>query len=206
MCGWLCFSMPIAGPVSILITSHGLRGELRYCFTAALGAAIVDVLVCFFAVHGAAKLLGLYAVVIPYALLVGAGFLFIVGLRIVKARFDFAHMDVKKTGVMRFFRAAGKKRVLDRTGFERLQPSLLFGWLTSSFIIMSFVSSMGLHVGGLDHMLVENVASVNKFASHNAGGSDIIPSITTPSFHSCRLKTNPQGTKRHPDSFRFFSA
>jgi threonine/homoserine/homoserine lactone efflux protein len=174
------FSMPIAGPVSILITSHGLRGELRYCLTAALGASIIDLLVCFVAVHGATKVLGLYAAVIPYALLAGAGFLFIVGLRIVKARFDLNHLDVKQTGIMRFWKLQEKNGFWTGLLLNVSNPSLFFGWLTSSFVILSFVSSMGLNVGGLDHMLVDNVASVNKYASHNPGSSGVIPSIAAP--------------------------
>jgi threonine/homoserine/homoserine lactone efflux protein len=174
------FSMPIAGPVSILITSHGLRGELRYCLTAAIGAAMIDLLVCFIAVHGATKVLGLYAAVIPYALLGGAGFLFIVGLRIVRARFDFNHMDVKQTGVMRFWKLQEKNGFWTGLLLNASNPSIFFGWLTSSFIIISFVSSLGLHVGGLDHMLVDDVATVNKFAGHASGAEDIIPRIVTP--------------------------
>jgi threonine/homoserine/homoserine lactone efflux protein len=174
------FSMPIAGPVSILITSHGLRGELRYCLTAALGASIIDLFVCFIAVHGATKVLGLYATVIPYALLAGAVFLFIVGIRIVKARFDFNHLDVKQTGIMKYWKLQEKNGFWTGLLLNASNPSIFFGWLTSSFVIISFVSSLGLHVGGLDHQLVDNVASVNKYASHNPGRGDIIPSIAAP--------------------------
>jgi threonine/homoserine/homoserine lactone efflux protein len=188
------FSMPVAGPVSILITSHGLRGELRYCFTAALGAAIIDLLVCFIAVHGATKLLGLYAAVVPYALLAGAGLLFIIGLRIVKARFDITHLDVKKTGVLRFWKLQEKNGFWTGLLLNASNPSLFFGWLTSSFVVISFVSSLGLHVGGLDHILVDNVASVNKYASHNSGKDDIIPSITAP-----KLPVSPLVARSVPD-------
>jgi threonine/homoserine/homoserine lactone efflux protein len=198
------FSMPIAGPVSILITSHGLRGELRYCFTAALGASIIDLIVCFIAVQGATKVLGLYAAVIPYALLAGAVFLFIVGVRIVKARFDFNHLDVKQTGVMRFFSMNEKNGFWTGLVLNASNPSIFFGWLTSSFIIISFVSSLGLHVGGLDQMLVDNVASVNKYASHNTGKGDIIPSIAAP-----KLPVAPPDEKsieqdNPPELFRVF--
>ena len=33
------FSMPIAGPISILITSNALKGRLRYCNLVNLGAS-----------------------------------------------------------------------------------------------------------------------------------------------------------------------
>ena len=101
-----------------------------------VGCTVIDLLVCFIAVHGATKVLGLYAAVIPFALLVGAGFLFIVGLRIVKARFDFNHLDVKQTGVMRFWKLQEKNGFW--TGFllNASNPSIFFGWLTSSFVIV----------------------------------------------------------------------
>jgi threonine/homoserine/homoserine lactone efflux protein len=198
------FSMPIAGPVSILITSHGLRGELRYCLTAALGAAIIDVLVCFIAVHGATKVLGLYAAVIPYALLAGAGFLFIVGLRIVRARFDFNHLDVKQTGVMRFWKLQEKNGFWTGLLLNASNPSIFFGWLTSSFVIISFVSSLGLQVGGLDHMLVDNVASVNKFAKHNAGRGDLIPSIVAPKLPAVPLDEERAEQTNQSELFQLF--
>jgi threonine/homoserine/homoserine lactone efflux protein len=200
------FSMPIAGPVSILITSHGLRGELRYCLTAALGAAIIDLLVCFIAVHGATKVLGLYAAVVPYALLAGAGLLFIVGMRIVKARFDFNHLDVKKTGVMRFWKLQEKNGFWTGLLLNASNPSIFFGWLTSSFIIISFVSSLGLHVGGLDHILVDNVDSVNKLAGQASGSEDIIPRIVTPKQPTVPLdEENPEQTNQSELFQLFFS-
>lgn len=195
------FSMPIAGPVSVLITSHGLRGELRYCFTAALGAAIIDLLVCFIAVHGATKLLGLYAAVVPYALLAGAGLLFIIGLRIVKARFDITHLDVKQTGVMRFWKLQEKNGFWTGLLLNASNPSLFFGWLTSSFVIISFVSSLGLHVGGLDHMLVDNVATVNKYAS---GKDKVIPSITAPKLAVPALIEKNTDDDRPSELFQLF--
>ena len=36
------FSMPIAGPISILITSNALKGRLRYCNLVSIGASIAD--------------------------------------------------------------------------------------------------------------------------------------------------------------------
>jgi threonine/homoserine/homoserine lactone efflux protein len=198
------FSMPIAGPVSVLITSHGLRGELRYCFTATLGAAIIDMLVCFIAVHGATKVLGLYAAVVPYALIAGAGFLFIIGMRIVRARFDFTHMDVKQTGVMRFWKLQEKNGFWTGLLLNASNPSLFFGWLTSSFIIISFVSSLGLHVGGLDHVLVDNVASVNRYASHANGKDVIIPSITAPKLQARLIAEKNTDDDRPPELFQLF--
>ena len=160
----IIFSMPIAGPVSILITSHGLRGQLRYCFTAALGASIIDFTVCFIAVHGFTRLIGIFAEGIPYILFCGSIFLFIVGWKIVKARFDFEHMDIKQTGLKRILKKQEKSGFWTGLLLNASNPSLFIGWLTSSFIVISFVASLGLNVGGLDQMLGNNVGAINNMA------------------------------------------
>jgi threonine/homoserine/homoserine lactone efflux protein len=46
------FSMPIAGPISILITSNALKGRLRYCKLVSLGASFADFTYVFIAVFG----------------------------------------------------------------------------------------------------------------------------------------------------------
>jgi threonine/homoserine/homoserine lactone efflux protein len=175
----IIFSMPIAGPVSILITSHGLRGQLRYCLTAAIGASIIDFIVCFIAVHGFSTLFGLYQYIVPYVLFGGSIFLFIVGLRIVKARFDFDHLDVKQSGLKRVLKLQEKSGFWTGLLLNASNPTLFLGWLTTSFFVMSFVSSVGLNVGGLDHMLNNNVVTVNSYANHTDKDKQI-PGITVP--------------------------
>ncbi|HEX7510301.1 MAG TPA: LysE family transporter [Chitinivibrionales bacterium] len=176
----IVFSMPIAGPVSILITSHGLRGQLRYCITAALGAAIVDFAVCFIAVHGFTRLFGILVDFVPYILFIGSIILFIIGMRIVRKRFDFAHIDQEQHGLKRF------RKVEEKSGFwtgmflNASNPSLFFGWLTSSAVVMSFVSSVGLNVGGIDHVLGDNVVIVKSFANHHQVTKDLMPPAKVP--------------------------
>jgi threonine/homoserine/homoserine lactone efflux protein len=46
------FSMPIAGPISILITSNALKGRLSYCNRVNLGASFADFTYVFIAVYG----------------------------------------------------------------------------------------------------------------------------------------------------------
>jgi threonine/homoserine/homoserine lactone efflux protein len=174
------FSMPIAGPVSILITSHGLRGQLRYCFTAALGASLIDFIVCFIAVHGFTRLLGIFADGIPYILFCGSIFLFVVGWKIVKARFDFEHMDIKQTGLKRILKKQEKSGFWTGLLLNASNPSLFIGWLTSSFIVISFVASLGLNVGGLDRMLGNNVGAINNIAKDHSAPEEMIHSIKAP--------------------------
>ena len=54
------FSVPIAGPISILITSNALKGETRYCLRLALGGAIVEMIYVFIAVFGLTSIYNLY--------------------------------------------------------------------------------------------------------------------------------------------------
>jgi len=173
------FSMPIAGPISILITSHALRGQMRYCITAAIGASLIDMCVCFIVVHGFTSLVGKFAYYIPYFLLVGAVILFIIGVRIVLTKFDFEHVQLKKTGLQRVI------KIKDKSGFwtglllNASNPSIFIGWLTSSFLVISLVASMGLNVAGLDEMLGKNVAAASTLTKNNKLKQEHIPTIVT---------------------------
>jgi len=177
----IVFSMPIAGPVSILITSHGLRGQLRYCITASVGAAIVDFVLCFVAVHGFTRLFGFLVDFVPYILFFGAIVLFIIGFRIVRARFDFNHLDLKQPVGLRHFR-----KVREKSGFwtgmflNASNPTLFFGWLTSSAVVMSFVSSVGFNVGGIDNVIGNNIVIVNSFANHHPVAKEMIHPAKVP--------------------------
>ena len=68
------FAMPIAGPISILITSNALKGRLRYCNLVSLGASLADFTFVFIAVYGVTKLYSFYAPIIPYMYTAGAIF------------------------------------------------------------------------------------------------------------------------------------
>jgi threonine/homoserine/homoserine lactone efflux protein len=46
------FSMSIAGPISILITSNALKGKLKYCNLLTIGASFADLVYVFVAVFG----------------------------------------------------------------------------------------------------------------------------------------------------------
>jgi threonine/homoserine/homoserine lactone efflux protein len=206
------FSMPIAGPISILITSHALRGQLRYCITAAIGASLIDMLVCLIVVNGFSRLLGKYADYVPYFLLVGSVILFIIGIRIVRAKFDFEHIDLKKTGLQRVI------KIKDKSGFwtglllNASNPSIFIGWLTSSFIVLSFVASLGLNVGGLDQMLGNNVAAartLTKKAGLKQENMKVISAAVAKETELSALHTHIQPVEipQMPKYFRlFFSA
>ena len=81
------FSMPIAGPISIIITSNALKGNLKFCIRTALGASVIEFIYVLVAVLGLSALVTVYSDLIPYLLLVGSIFIFIVGIRIIKSKY-----------------------------------------------------------------------------------------------------------------------
>jgi threonine/homoserine/homoserine lactone efflux protein len=153
------FSMPIAGPISILITSNALKGRTRYCNLAATGASVADFIYVFCAVFGMTKFYTFLGPAIPYVLLAGMLFLFYLGYKISHTKIDLEHIndDIKPPD-------AGKQKNGFLTGFllNFLNPTLFFSWLTSSFIIISLVSSLGLSTGGLEITVDQSFNTMNK--------------------------------------------
>ncbi len=153
------FSMPIAGPISILITSKALKGDMKYCTLATIGASFADFIYVFVAVFGLTNLYNLYQPVIPYILLVGALFLLYIGFKIAKTKLDLEQIDDNSQLPKKIKKGKGGFW----TGFmlNFLNPTLFIGWLTSSFFVISMVSSLGFNTGGMDTTMVANVQQIN---------------------------------------------
>jgi len=155
------FAMPIAGPVSILITTSALKGKLRYCNLVSLGASCADFTFVFIAVYGLTKLYTFIAPVIPFLYAAGSIFFLFLGYKIFKTRFDIDHLEDKSHLVEKI-----EKR--ERGGFYTgvminfLNPTLFIGSLTSSFFVISLIASMGFHTGGLATKIDENVKEISK--------------------------------------------
>jgi len=149
-------SMPIAGPISILITSNALKNRKKYCILATIGASFADFFYVFIAVFGLTKLFTYYKPFIPYLLSAGAIFLLYIGFKIFRTKIDIEHLDDTSHLTEKIKK---KERGGFYTGFmlNFLNPTLFLGWLTSSFIIISFISSLGFNTGGLDTMINQNV-------------------------------------------------
>jgi len=151
------FSMPSAGPVSILIISNALKCKLGYCIRANIGAAFADFIYVFIGTFGLTKLYSLYKPAIPYFLLAGMLFLLVTGYKITRIKMDPEHLPeintVKKI----------KHRGAFYTGFmvNFLNPALFVGWLTISFLAISFVASLGFNTGGLNAVVNQNVTSID---------------------------------------------
>ena len=68
----IIYSMPIAGPISIIVVSKAFQGKVRFCLRTGLGSAITEGIVVFIVVYGIASLLDYYQPIIPYFLFAGA--------------------------------------------------------------------------------------------------------------------------------------
>jgi len=161
------FSMPIAGPISILITSNALKGRLKYCNFLTVGAAIADFIYVLIAVYGITNLFSAYRGVIPYILGFGAIFVFYVGVRIIRTKFDLEHIDEKQ-------RLADEQEKKHKgaiyAGFmlNILNPTLFFGWMVSSFIALSFAASLGFDTGGLSTVVDQSLDQIEKIEGNTA--------------------------------------
>jgi threonine/homoserine/homoserine lactone efflux protein len=192
-------SMPIAGPISILITSNALKGRMRYCTLATIGASVADFIYVFIAVFGLTKLYSLYKPIIPYILIVGAIFLIYLGIKIVKTKIDIEHLDEKVQ--------TNDKIKQDRGGFiagfllNFLNPTLFIGWLTSSFIIISIVSSLGFNTGGLDTMIDNNVQQINNLEGKTIDTPKTISYFKPDSLNLKQKEINKENNARLPNYF-----
>ncbi len=156
------FSMPVAGPISILVVSFTLHGHRRRGMMTALGAAIVDFFYIFVAVFGFTKLIIRFKFSIPYILLIGSVFIFYIGYKLWKTQVHFDEEEEKVVLKGRLF-AMTKGHHSFLTGFfvNLLNPTLFIGWLVSSFVILSFAASHGINVGGMENIFYQNVEEMN---------------------------------------------
>jgi threonine/homoserine/homoserine lactone efflux protein len=153
------FSMPIAGPVSILITSNALKGRKRYCNLFNAGASLGDFVYVFIAVFGLTKLYSFYKPVIPYIFSFGSLLLVFLGLKIFRTKIDIDHLEEK---VHISGKIKNKERGAFYTGFmiNFLNPTLFIGWLTSSLLVISFIAALGFHTGGLAIKVDQNAKEI----------------------------------------------
>ncbi len=156
------FSMPVAGPISILVVSFTLHGHRKRGMMTALGAAVVDFFYIFVAVFGFTKLIIRFKFSIPYILIIGSIFIFYIGYKLWKTQVHFDEEEEKVVLKGRLF-AMAKGHHSFLTGFfvNLLNPTLFIGWLVSSFVVLSFAASHGINVGGMENIFYQNVEEMN---------------------------------------------
>jgi threonine/homoserine/homoserine lactone efflux protein len=152
-------SMPIVGPIGILITSNALRGRLRFCIRTAMGAAISEFFYVFIVVYGVSSLFSFYAPFIPYLFIIGTIVLLATGIKIIYTKLDISHINDNGIVSDKLKNKGGL-----RTGLliNLTNPSVLFSWLITSFLILSSLSSLGLSTAGFDKRLGETVKEFKK--------------------------------------------
>lgn len=160
------FSMPIAGPISILIVTNALKGKFRYCNLVSFGASLADFAYVFIAVYGITKLYSLYQPVIPYIFIFGSLFFFYLAYKIIKTKIDIEHLEDKSHLAEKIER---RDKGALYTGFmvNLLNPTLFIGILTSSFFVISLVASMGFQTGGLAGRMDQNVKEISSIDGVN---------------------------------------
>lgn len=154
----IVFSMPVAGPISILITSNALSGRLRFCKRTAIGASIVEFIYVFIVIIGIKSLFSYYQPFIPYIIMIGSLFLVGVAYKISKTKLDLKEIE----------KADNKGEDANKGGLRSglilnfTNPSLFVGWLASSFLVFSLMTQMGIGTGGLDMVISDNINSLSE--------------------------------------------
>lgn len=154
------FSMPIAGPISILITTNALKGRLRYCNLVNIGASFADFTYVFIAVFGLTRLYSFYKPIIPYIFSFGSLLLIYLGYKIYRTKIDIEHLE-DKTHIIEKIKKREKGAFYTGFMINFFNPTLFIGWLTSSLLVISFIAALGLHTGGLAVKIDQNAKEIS---------------------------------------------
>jgi threonine/homoserine/homoserine lactone efflux protein len=196
------FSMPVAGPISILVTSNALKGRLRYANLVTIGASFADFVYVFIAVYGLTRLYALYKPYIPYILFFGAAFIIYQGYKIYKTNFDIEHLSDSdalkgkiKEGHGGFF-----------TGFaiSFLNPTLFIGWMSSSFFVITLVASLGFNMGGLEEKVNENINQLSRIEGRNLKLRDSLALIKYDTVSAEKKEEAAKEREQHPTNFSLY--
>ena len=194
------FSMPIAGPVSILITSNALKGRMRYCVLASTGAFIADFVYVFIAAFGLTKLYSFYKPVMPYIFALGSLFFLYLGYRIIRTKVDIENLEDKSHLTEKIRK---KEKGAFYTGFmiNFLNPTLFIGVVTSSFFVISLIASLGFNTGGLAGKMDQNVEEISKIEGREADNPKVLSIEQFNNVQILKSKDHPQDQTIYPASF-----
>lgn len=88
----------------------------------------------------------LYKPYIPYVLMVGSVFVIYMGYKIAKSPLDLEHIDEsKKLGFSKIKEKQSGFITGILLGF--INPTLIVGWMSTSFVIFSMLASYGFNTG-----------------------------------------------------------
>jgi threonine/homoserine/homoserine lactone efflux protein len=194
------FSMPIGGPISILITSNALKGRLRYCVLVSIGAFIADFTYVFIAVFGLTKLYSFYKPAIPYIFAIGSIFFFYLGLRTIGTKIDIENLE-DKSHLTEKIQKKGKGAFFTGLMINFLNPTLFIGVLTSSFFVISLIASLGLHTGGLAGKMDQNIKEISSIEGKTIDNSKVLSIEQLDNFQKFTNKDHEQDLTIYPAYF-----
>jgi threonine/homoserine/homoserine lactone efflux protein len=142
-----------------------------------IGASLADFIYAFLAVFGVTKLYFLYKPAIPYFLLAGMLFLFYTGYKIMRTKIDLEHPEDKL--LKKNVRYKGTGGIYTGCMVNLLNPTLFIGWLSSSFLAISFVVTLGFNAGGLDTVINQNVNQINYIEGRKIENQQVLSGIQT---------------------------
>ena len=194
------FSMPIAGPISILVTSNALKGKLRYCNMVSIGASVADFTYVFIAVFGLTRLYSLYKPLIPYIFSFGSIFFIFLGYKIIRTRIDIENLEDKSPITEKIRR---KEKGGFYTGFmiNFLNPTLFIGVLTSSFFVISLIAALGMHTGGLAGKMEKNVKEISNIEGKKIESSQVLSMDQFNNMQIGKNKVRQRDQTTYPASF-----
>ncbi len=131
-------SMPVAGPIALLVFAYGAHGRARSAFYVALGAALAESIYAFVTFWGFAELLRRYPLVVPVSRAVGAVVLLATGAYMIARK----PRDDRGPGSERSHSKRGGKFLLGFT-ITALNPTLLVTW-TAAVTALSSALGHGL--------------------------------------------------------------
>jgi threonine/homoserine/homoserine lactone efflux protein len=195
-------AMPIAGPISILVTSNALKGRLRYCVLVGTGASIADFAYVFIAVFGLTKLYSFYKPAIPYIFAVGSVYFFYLGYKIIKTKIDIENLE-DKTHLTERIQKRGKGAFI--TGFliNFLNPTLFIGVLTSSFFVITLISHLGFHTGGLAGKMNQNLNEISSIEGRKIDTSTVLSIKKFDNLKNLKRTSNEKEQLVYPRYFHF---
>jgi threonine/homoserine/homoserine lactone efflux protein len=125
-----------------------------------LGASFATFAYVFIAVFGLTKLFPYYKPAIPYIFSAGSILLLFLGYKIFRTKIDIEHLEDKShlTEIIK-----KREKGAFYTGFmiNFFNPTLIVGWFTTTFFVISFVSSLGFSTGGLAIAREKNVNEIS---------------------------------------------
>jgi len=197
------FSMPIAGPISILITSNALKGRSRYCNLVTIGASVADFVYVFVAVFGVTRLYSLYKPAMPYIFAAGSIFFFFLGYKIFMTKVDIEHLEDKSHLVEKIEK---KEKGAFYTGLmiNFLNPTLFIGVLTSSFFVISLIASLGLNTGGLSGRIDKNIDEIGLVDRGKIENSTALAQEQLENLQLVRKNNRQHDQTVYPENFHLF--